>query len=121
METCGAKTRAGTPCKHKAMENGRCKLHGGKSTGPPLGSQNALKHGFYSDILTEPEQECYGTASIDDALNMAYVQHKRALVADRMELADKALGRIAQLEKTRAEIVGDDDGLEIDDIEAVPH
>jgi hypothetical protein len=33
--TCGAKTRAVTPCKQKGMyDNGRCKLHGGLSTGP---------------------------------------------------------------------------------------
>lgn len=32
---CGARTRAGTPCKSTAiMTNGRCKLHGGMSTGP---------------------------------------------------------------------------------------
>lgn len=32
---CGAKTRAGTPCKRKdLMDSGRCKLHGGMSTGP---------------------------------------------------------------------------------------
>ncbi|HBC7420850.1 TPA: hypothetical protein KEY88_003564 [Serratia marcescens] len=31
---CGATTRAGTPCKMTAIySNGRCKLHGGKSTG----------------------------------------------------------------------------------------
>jgi len=35
MMTCGAKTRAGTPCKQKGIyENGRCQLHGGLSTGP---------------------------------------------------------------------------------------
>ena len=33
---CGARTRAGTPCKLTAIySNGRCKLHGGLSTGPP--------------------------------------------------------------------------------------
>ena len=33
--TCSAKTRAGTPCKRIDLEaNGRCKLHGGISTGP---------------------------------------------------------------------------------------
>jgi len=33
--TCGAKTRAGTPCKRKDLfRSGRCKLHGGMSTGP---------------------------------------------------------------------------------------
>jgi hypothetical protein len=33
--TCGAKTRKGTPCKQKGLYgSGRCKLHGGLSTGP---------------------------------------------------------------------------------------
>lgn len=32
---CGAKTRKGTPCKRKDVYmNGRCRLHGGLSTGP---------------------------------------------------------------------------------------
>jgi hypothetical protein len=35
MLTCGAKTRAGTPCKRRDLyASGRCKLHGGMSTGP---------------------------------------------------------------------------------------
>lgn len=33
--SCGARTRAGTPCKLATIyRNGRCKLHGGLSTGP---------------------------------------------------------------------------------------
>lgn len=33
--TCGALTRAGTPCKRRDLHrSGRCKLHGGLSTGP---------------------------------------------------------------------------------------
>src|SRR5208283_2161850 len=31
---CGAKTRAGLPCREPAMANGRCRIHGGTSTGP---------------------------------------------------------------------------------------
>jgi hypothetical protein len=31
---CGAKTRSGTACQCPAMPNGRCRLHGGLSTGP---------------------------------------------------------------------------------------
>ena len=31
---CGACTRAGHACRQPAMPNGRCRLHGGKSTGP---------------------------------------------------------------------------------------
>lgn len=52
---CGAKTRAGTPCKNGAMENGRCRMHGGKSTGAPpekmKGKQNAIKHGLFAKYL----------------------------------------------------------------------
>ena len=31
---CGAKTRAGGACQAPAMANGRCRIHGGTSTGP---------------------------------------------------------------------------------------
>jgi hypothetical protein len=31
---CGARTRAQTPCLRWPMPNGRCRLHGGCSTGP---------------------------------------------------------------------------------------
>jgi hypothetical protein len=33
-ERCEARTRRGTACQCKALPNGRCKLHGGMSTGP---------------------------------------------------------------------------------------
>ena len=35
---CGARTRAGTPCKRRDLyASGRCHLHGGASTGPKSG------------------------------------------------------------------------------------
>ena len=35
---CGAKTRAGSPCKRRDLyASGRCRLHGGLSTGPKSG------------------------------------------------------------------------------------
>lgn len=35
MNTCGARTKGtGTPCRRLPCRNGRCKLHGGLSTGP---------------------------------------------------------------------------------------
>ena len=52
---CKARTRKGTLCKAPAMPNGRCRLHGGKSTGPrtPEGLARSKKanwkHGFYSE------------------------------------------------------------------------
>jgi hypothetical protein len=30
------------------MSNGRCRYHGGKNPGAPIGSKNGLKHGRYS-------------------------------------------------------------------------
>ena len=51
---CGAKTRRGKECQAPAMRNGRCRMHGGSSTGPrtPEGlarSRRARwKHGLYS-------------------------------------------------------------------------
>jgi hypothetical protein len=44
---CGAKTRAGAPCRQPAMRNGRCRLHGGKSPGAPRGKRNGnYRHGL---------------------------------------------------------------------------
>ncbi len=34
LSICGAKTRAGAPCRNIPMKNGRCRMHGGGSTGP---------------------------------------------------------------------------------------
>ena len=54
---CGAKTRKGVSCRAPAMANGRCRMHGGKSTGPrtPEGLQRSRKanwkHGYYSAEL----------------------------------------------------------------------
>lgn len=40
-QRCGAKTRAGTPCKCPALRGcNRCRLHGGLSTGAPKGPKN---------------------------------------------------------------------------------
>ena len=51
---CLAKTRRGTACQCPAMQNGRCRLHGGLSTGPKTGEgierirRAVTKHGNYS-------------------------------------------------------------------------
>ena len=34
LPRCGAKTRTGTPCHRKSLANGRCRNHGGLSSGP---------------------------------------------------------------------------------------
>ena len=45
---CGAMTRKRTPCRSPAMPNGRCRMHGGKAPGAPVGNTNARKHGRYA-------------------------------------------------------------------------
>ena len=58
-QRCGAKTRRGTPCQRPANKlNGRCRLHGGASSGP------------------RTEQ---GRAKIA-AANTTTVQHTRAMI-----------------------------------------
>src|SRR5690554_1149496 len=64
---CGAKTRNGGKCKNWAMANGRCRMHGGKSTGAPpekmKGNSNARTHGLFSKYL--PKE----TLEIMDSIN----------------------------------------------------
>ncbi|MDF2765609.1 MAG: hypothetical protein K0S81_2603 [Rhodospirillales bacterium] len=51
---CGARTRRGRSCANPAMPNGRCRLHGGKSTGPRTAegrsraAKGNWKHGRHS-------------------------------------------------------------------------
>jgi hypothetical protein len=60
VKKCGAKTRSGGGCCCPAMRNGRCRLHGGLSTGPKTREGRdrirvaLLKHGRYTK---EAEQE----------------------------------------------------------------
>src|SRR5690625_3652526 len=39
------------------MENGRCRMHGGKSTGPPKKNKNARKHGLFAKYLPDETLE----------------------------------------------------------------
>lgn len=46
--TCGARTRAGTPCRRRDLyRSGRCKLHGGLSSGPKTakGKRRSARNG----------------------------------------------------------------------------
>jgi hypothetical protein len=54
VRRCGARNRRGTACGSPAMLNGRCRLHGGLSTGPKTAEgierirRAKTKHGHYS-------------------------------------------------------------------------
>ena len=70
-QRCGAKTRQGSPCKRPANKrNGRCRLHGGRSTGPKTAD---------------------GRAKIA-AANTTTGQHTKAMIARRREDAKIAKG-----------------------------
>ena len=70
-QRCGAKTRQGLPCKRPANKrSGRCRLHGGQSTGPKTAE---------------------GRAKIA-AANTTTGQHTKAMIARRKEDAKIAKG-----------------------------
>lgn len=85
---CGAQLRGkpGTACKKSAMKNGRCRLHGGLSTGVP-GNTNGLRHGFYYNVLSAEEQAIWadakaagsGPAALEDELALMRIKLQRLL------------------------------------------
>ena len=63
-QRCGAKTRRGTPCQSPANKrNGRCRLHGGMSTGPKSAEGRAkiaaanLRHGEFTQAKIAKRKE----------------------------------------------------------------
>ncbi len=51
---CGAKTRAGSPCRCPAMPNGKCRIHGGLSPGAPRGVANGnYRDGYWTRKAVE--------------------------------------------------------------------
>jgi hypothetical protein len=69
---CGARTRKGSPCMSPAIVGARrCRMHGGRSPGPPRGNRNAVTHGFYTkEARAQREHE------------QQLVRHAKALIAE---------------------------------------
>jgi hypothetical protein len=65
---CGARTRSGGCCRQPAMPNGRCRMHGGRSTGPrtPEGLKHSrhsrFVHGFRSQPVLDFRRRMAGNA-----------------------------------------------------------
>lgn len=130
-KTCGAKTRSGEPCKNLGMANGRCRMHGGKAK--PGHSYAPTPGSIYSKFFTEEERALESQIEIgklDDEIRLCRIRLRRVLAeeqrayevldempdeesGDRPEpknydaIADRLIGRIQQLEKTRKELMGD--------------
>jgi hypothetical protein len=87
---CGAKAKStGKPCKLAPLLNGRCKFHGGMSTGPSPGSQNNLTHGIYAQGLTDEEQKIWDSielGKVDDEIKFCRIQLRRAVIAQKKSL-----------------------------------
>jgi hypothetical protein len=119
---CGAKTRTGQSCKSPAMKNGRCRMHGGRSTGPR--TQDGLlrsgrahrKHGRYSKIRIEYARmlsqltKCVSlsTELVDIQLNWlctsdsAEIEKLRARMNSALQKGARILGRIWANQKLRS-------------------
>lgn len=85
---CGAQTRVGGKCKAPAHKNGKCRLHGGKSSGNPkaVGNTSAIKHGIYGDLIRTDElslvdEVLSAAGKIENELLVARMQLRRALKA----------------------------------------
>lgn len=64
---CTAKNRSGCRCKNPAMANGKCRIHGGLSTGAPKGNKNSVKPGsIYSKFMTDEELDILDQTELDD-------------------------------------------------------
>jgi hypothetical protein len=82
---CGAKNRAGNPCKKPPLKGKtRCKLHGGASlTGNNIGSTNKNhRHGLYAKWLSAEEAQAWQvlpTGDLDDEIRMVRIWLARAM------------------------------------------
>ena len=82
VKLCGAKARRNNhqPCRQPAMKNGRCRMHGGKSTGPKTeeGKRKAaaanFKHGRYSNAAIEERKYMQDIMEWGDYLDDIHVE-----------------------------------------------
>jgi hypothetical protein len=96
---CGARRKHdGCPCQAPAMANGRCRFHGGKSTGPrtPAGLERCraarLKHGYYTaEAVTERAEASASRRALRACL---------AEIGNGLSLKPVARGRTAPLDGT---------------------
>lgn len=96
LPKCGAKTRAGTPCKYPAgrktdhVGEGKCHLHGGDSPGAQKGNKNAVRTGEFETLhlsaLSAEERLLYEALPVDPKaqaesnLRLASIREHRILL-----------------------------------------
>jgi len=117
--TCGARTKRGTPCQLPAgwgtdhLGEGRCKLHGGKSTGPRNGP------GIYRTRVKATYQEIYDTfrndtdiKKLDDEVALVKTLIVEALDDEERQPEDiiRLVERLSRITKRKVEI---EEGLRV--------
>lgn len=109
---CGAKTRSGKPCKNGAMENGRCRMHGGKSTGAPKNNQNSKKHGFFSKYIPKETLEIMGMLDKDDPADLIWdqiqIQYAAIIRAQEIMYVEDKEETVKILKKEKSTDYGDE-------------
>jgi len=96
---CGAKTRAGTPCKNWGMwPSGRCRMHGGKSYGGA--ASPTFEHGWYSRYwpytIMRKEVELHERAERRAATRLDEIRAKRAQQEAREKAKAEQLRRLLE-------------------------
>ena len=85
---CGAVKQNGEWCRMLALENGRCKWHGGLAVpGTNAGEKRALYSGVYASGLSEEEKEIYTdlpVGDLTDEIKHCQIQLRRLRTAQRV-------------------------------------
>jgi hypothetical protein len=85
-KVCGATNQSGNKCLLPPMANGRCRIHGGKTTGP---LNPRVKHGLYRKYMSPEEMEMFDGLKHDE--NYADMRGEAALLRVMIERCAKAI------------------------------
>lgn len=87
------------------MANGRCRMHGGKSTGAPKGNQNSKKHGFFSKYIPKETLEIMGVLDKSDPADLLWdqiqIQYAAIIRAQRIMYVEDKDDRTEFLKKEK--------------------
>ena len=84
---CGARTRAGAPCRGPALRGkARCRMHGGAAgSGAQAGNCNARRHGYWSAALAAERRRVAALIAVCE----------QASVAVRSRIYSGSMGRLS--------------------------
>ena len=118
---CGAKTRSGKPCRNRAMANGRCRMHGGKSTGAPpekmKKNSNARTHGLFAKYLPEETLEIMDSINEIKPLDILWtniqMQFASIIRAQQIMFVENKEDHTTFKTKERSDDFGDETNVEV--------